>query len=104
MEKKKKTKEPVEIIKEVPKKINNASILDAYTGSIDAAASGFAERKARSMEMKILNAPGFDFGVRYLAYELVANNLISCEDLFKFLQDRCWNKFDGSVKAWWNNN
>lgn len=91
-----------EVIKEVDKKIDNSKVLDGYFKSIDAAASGFAEYCAREREIKVLNGPGFDYGVRVFAYELVKNNLISCEDLFRFLKNNCYRGYNPEIIAWWN--
>ncbi len=97
-----KENKPKEIIKEVEKKIDNSKIRDGYFKSIDAAASGFAEYCARERGLKILMCPGFDFGVRVLAYELTKHNLISCEDLFQFLKKNCYGGYDPNKEgAWW---
>lgn len=96
-----KNNNPKEIIKEVEKVIDNSKVLDAYSKSIDLAASGFAEKHARKNELKVINAPGFDFGVRILAYELVKYNIISCEKMFDFLKKNCYNGYNTNIGAWW---
>jgi len=96
-----KDNKPKEIIKEVEKKIDNSKVFDAYSKSIDAAASGFAEYHARKREIKVLNCPGFDYGVRLLSYQLAKHNLISCEALFEFLKNNCCGKYNPDIGAWW---
>ena len=83
--------------------IDNSNSYDAYIGSINKAASGYAENYARSNKMKIVNCPGFDFGVRFLADKLVKNNIISCEDMINFLKTKSYEKnFMDTRNAWWN--
>ena len=86
-------------------KVDNSSLIDAYVGSIDRAAAGYAEKYARTNKMKIVNCPGFDWGMRVLATALAKNNIIPCEDLLNFLKKHSYKtNFADTESAWWNDN
>lgn len=90
---------PVE--KQVPVKIDNAAKIDVYKVAIEKAAYGVAERIAREINVERQHCPGIDYGVRKLARMLVQDNIISCEDLFKYLAGHTYNGYDKSNQEWW---
>ena len=90
-----------EIIKEVEKTINNSDKIDMYAASIERVSHGYAEKIARQQGMKVINCPGFDFGVRMLAKGLLYGNVISAEKLFNFLNKNSYRKIDEIKSDWW---
>lgn len=86
------------------KKIDNSSKIDAMEHSIDFAASGVAEKLARQNNLKVIHCSAFEFGVRCLAYELIRNNIISCEDMFEFLKNNTYRGYDKCISEWWKDN
>ena len=101
-----KDKKIKEIIKTEYKEkiVDNSKKLDIYLTAINKAATGFAEYIARENELKIINCPGFDFGVRMLAKELVEDNIIDAEKLFNYLKNKSYRKYDNIIIEWWKNN
>lgn len=90
---------PVE--KEVPMRIDNAAKIDVYKVAIEKAANGFAERISRDINVERQHCPGIDYGVRKLARMLIQDNIIACEDLFKYLSSHTFNGYDKSTPEWW---
>ena len=83
------------------KVVDNSKELDIYLTAINKAAIGVAERIAREQEVKVLNCPGIDFGVRMLAKKLVEDNIIDVKKLFNYLKKKSYRNYDNIISEWW---
>ena len=82
-------------------KIDNSSVIDIYSESIDRIAIGYAENTARNLQLKVFNCPGFELGIRILCIRLIKNNLVDPKELFEYLKKHSYRDFDDIIEDWW---
>lgn len=64
------------------------------------ASNGYAEKTARENGVRVIQAPGLDFGVRQLVFDLVNSGVVDAETMYSFLDKNRYR--DNTPETWWN--
>ena len=70
------------------------------TQALKEASMGYAEKTARESRIKVIHAPGLDFGVKQLVFDLVNSGVVDAETMYSFLDKNRYR--DNTPEIWWN--
>ncbi len=70
-----------------------------YSKILKEAARGYAEKIGREINVKRIQAPSLDFGIRQLVFDLVNSNVVDFEKLYEFLDKNRYR--ENTPNIWW---